>query len=253
MKNAIWQMENEMGGQRLMKSEKKRSNSLDECGRKEDLVTYLYDEANATERASFERHLDDCDSCRSGLTVFGRVRLDLSAWQLGLAPRSEIVLRRSMLELLRELIGMFPVWVRGAGFIGAAAAMLVVSLSITGMSVSLKDGDFAVNFGRTGIETPANQAVSSEEVGRMIQNAVAQEREKMEELYTAQLASFKDQLDADHQAKLQAARADHQAQIRSAQAALQQEMRRLNRQNASGGIRAFFARDDSIDPWGDGR
>jgi hypothetical protein len=232
-----------------MNSEK----STNDCGRKEDLVTYLYGESNSTESASFERHLDDCDACRNGLTVFGRVRLDLSAWQLGLAPRSEIVLRRSMLDLLRELIGMFPVWVRGAAFIGAAAAMLMVSLSIIGLSVSLKGGDFAVSFGRTGIETSAAQAVSSEEVGRMIQNAVAEEREKMEELYTARLASFKNQLDADHQAKLQAAKADHQAQLRSAHAALQQEMRRINRQNASGGIRAFFARDDSSDPWGDGR
>jgi Putative zinc-finger len=236
-----------------MKSEKKTLNSMNDCGRKEDLVTYLYGEANATERASFERHLDDCEACRNGLTVFGRVRLDLSAWQLGLAPRSEIVLRRSMLDLLRELIGMFPVWVRGAAFIGAAAATLVVSLAIAGMNVRLKDGDFAVSFGRTGNEPTAVQAVSSEEIGRMIQNAVAEEREKMEELYTARLASFKDQLDADHQAKLQAARAEHQAQIKASHAALQQEMRRFNRQNSSGGIRSFFARDDSIDPWGDGR
>jgi Putative zinc-finger len=230
-----------------------REKNTNDCGRKEDLVTYLYGEANATERASFERHLDDCDACRNGLTVFGRVRLDLSAWQLGLAPRSEIVLRRSMLDVLRELIGMFPVWVRGAAFIGAAAAILMVSLSITGLSVSLKGGDFAVSFGRTGNETPIAQAVSSEEIGRMVQNAVAEEREKMEELYTARLASFKNQLDADHQAKLQATRAEHQAQIKASHAALQQEMRRFNRQNSSGGIRSFFARDDSSDPWGDGR
>jgi hypothetical protein len=86
----------------------------------------------------------------------------------------------------------------------------------------------------------------------MVQNVVAEEREKMEELYSARLASFKDHLDADHQAKLQAARAEQQGQLRDAQAALQQEMRRFNRQNTSG-IRAFFARDDSSDPWGDGR
>jgi anti-sigma factor RsiW len=234
-----------------MNSEKNRFNSLSDCGRKEDLVTYLYGEASATGRASFERHLDDCDACRNELTAFGRVRLDLGAWQLGPLARPEIALRRSRLDLLREFIGTFPVWVRGVAFVGATAAMLLFSLSIAGTKISLKDGDFAVSFGRAGTETAAAPAVSSEEIGRLVQNVLAEEREKMEELYSARLASFKDQLDADYQAKLQTARAEHQAHLRTARAALQQEIRRFNRQNTS--IRAFFARDDSSDQWGDGR
>jgi len=223
------------------------------CGRKEDLVTYLYGEAPATERASFESHLDYCDACRNELTAFGRVRRDLGAWQLGQIARPEIVLRRSRLDLLRELVGMFPVWVRGAAFIGAAGAMLLVSLSIAGMRISLKDGDFAVSFGRTGNGAAPVQAASSEEISRMVQNAVAEEREKMEKLYGARLASLKNQLDADHRAELRSARAEQQAQLRVVQAAVQQEMRRFNRQNTSAGIRAFFSRDDSSDSWGDGR
>ncbi|HZF38231.1 MAG TPA: zf-HC2 domain-containing protein [Blastocatellia bacterium] len=235
-----------------MNSEKNEFDSLNDCGRKEDLVTYLYGEANATERASFERHLDDCDGCSNGLTDFGRMRRDLGAWQLGQLARPEITLSRSRLDLLRELIGVFPIWARGAAFIGAAAAMLLVSLSIAGTRISLKNGDFAVSFGRTGNSASVAPAVSSEQINLMVQNAVAEERKKMEELYSARLASFKDRLDADHQAKLQAARAEQQAQLKATQAALQQEMRRFNRQNTSG-IRAFFARDDSSDPWGDGR
>ena len=236
-----------------MKSEKNGFDSLSDCGRKEDLVTYLYGEAPATERASFESHLDYCNACRNELTAFGRVRRDLGAWQLGQIARPEIVLRRSRLDLLRELVGMFPVWVRGAALIGAAAAMLLVSLSIAGARISLKDGDFAVSFGRMGNGAASAQAASSEEISRMVQNAVAEEREKMEKLYSARLASFKDQLDADHQAELRAARAEQQAQLRGVQAAVQQEMRRFNGQNTSAGIRAFFARDDFSDPWGDGR
>src|SRR5262245_6108696 len=232
-----------------MNSEKNGNN----CGRKEDLVTYLYDEANATERASFESHLDYCDACRSELKAFGRVRRDLDAWQLGQLARPEIVLRRGSLGILRELIGLFPAWVRGASFIGAAAAMLMASMSIAGTRISLKDGDFAVSFGRTGNSASLAPAVSSEEIGRIVQNAVAQEREKMEERYSARLAGFKDQLDADHQAELRAARAEQRAQLRAAQVALQQEMRRFNRQNTSAGIRAFFAREESGDPWGDSR
>ncbi len=234
-----------------MHSEKKQLKSQKDCGRKEDLVTYLYGEADRSERESFKRHLDDCGECRNELTDFGRVRDDLGAWQLGSAPRAEIILRRSRLDLLRELIGMFPVWVRGAALAGAAAAMLLVTLSIAGTRISMKDGDLAIGFGRTANESPVATAVSSKEVERMVQNAVAVEREKMEERYTSQMANLKDQLNADHQAKLVAARAENQARLKVLQAGVQRELRKLNRQNTS--IRSFFARDDSNDPWGDGR
>src|SRR5262249_8486676 len=158
----------------------------------------------------------------------GQVRRDLGAWQLGQLARPEIMLSRSRLDLLRELIALFPVWARGAAFIGAAAAMLLVSASIVGTRISVKDGDSAVSFGRTGNSASPAPAVSSEEINLMVQKAVAEERNKMEELYSARLASFRDQLDADHQAKLRAARAEQQAQLRATQAALQQEMRRFN-------------------------
>jgi len=234
-----------------MKSDTKKLNSLNDCGRKEDLVTYLYSEVNTSERASFELHLDDCDSCRNELTVFGRVRDDLEAWQLGLAPRAEVILRRSRLDLLRELIGMFPVWVRGAALAGMVAAMLLVTLSIAGARIGLKDGDLAINFGKSGNPAPVAPAVSSEEVERMVQNAVAGEREKMEQRYSAELASFREQLNADHHAKLRAAKAESQARLKVMEASLKQEMRRFKGQNPS--IRSFFARDDSNDSWGEGR
>jgi Putative zinc-finger len=234
-----------------MKSGEKIFDSPSDCERKEDLVTYLYGESNETDRASFERHLDDCEGCRNGLTAFRGVRHDLGAWQLEQLAHPEITLRRSRLDLLHELIGTFPVWARGASLIGAAAAMLLVSLSIAGMRVSLKDGDFTVSFGRTGNPAPLSPAASSEEVNLMVQNAMTEERKKMEELYGARLANFKDRIEADYQAKLQAASAEQQARLKATQAVLQQEMRRINRQHTSG-IRSFFARDDSIDPWGDG-
>jgi hypothetical protein len=234
-----------------MNSEKKKLNSLNDCGRKEDLMTYLYGEADTSQRGTFERHLDDCDACRNELTAFGRVRDDLGAWQLGLAPRAGVVLPRNRLDLLRELIGMFPVWVRGAAMAGAVAAMLLVTLSIAGTRISLKDGDFAINFGRTGNPVTGAPEVSSKEIERMVQNAVAGEREGMERRFSAQLASLKDQLNADHQAQLRAAKAENQARLKALQAGMQQELRRYNRQNTS--IRSFFARDDSTDPWGDGR
>jgi len=222
-----------------MNSEMNRFNAPNDCGRKDDLVVYLYDEASVAERASFELHLDDCAACRNELTAFGRVRDELSTWQVGLAPRAEIALQRSRFDVLRELIGMFPVWVRGAVLAGAAA-LLLAALSIAGARVSLKNGDFAVNFGAAEKTATGAPAVSSEEVERLVQNAVASERERIEQQYSVQLASFKDQLGAEHQEKLKAVQSE-----------LKREIRRTNRQNAS--IRSFFAMDDSSDPWGDVR
>jgi hypothetical protein len=161
------------------------------------------------------------------------------------------MLQRSRLDVLRELIGMFPMWVRGAALAGAAAAMLLLALSIAGAIVSVKNGDFAINFGAAEKTATGAPAVSSEEVERLVQNAVARERERIEQQYGAQLASFKDQLSAEHQSKLQAASADHQTRLKVVQAELKREIQRTNRQNAS--IRSFFAMDDANDPWGDVR
>jgi hypothetical protein len=232
-----------------MMNEKDRFNAPNDCGRKEDLVAYLYDEAGANERASFDRHLDDCDSCRKELTAFGRVRDELSAWQVGFAPRAEVVWQRSKLDLLRELIGMFPMWVRGAVLAGAVAAMLLLALSIAGVNVSVKNGDFAISFGGAAKAETGKTGASSEELEKLVQSAVAKERDQMRQENNTQLASFKDQLNAEHQARLQAASAEHQAQLNAAKAGLRAEIRRSNRQNSS--IRSFFALDDNDDSWGD--
>jgi anti-sigma factor RsiW len=223
-----------------MMNEKNRFNAPNDCGRKEDLVAYLYDEANVAERASFKRHLDDCEACRQELKAFERVRDELSAWQVGFAPRAEIALQRGKFDVLRELVGMFPRWVRGAALAGAAAVMMLIAMSIAGASVNVRNGDFAVNFGRAANAETGGGGASSEAIERLVQTAVAREREKIEQEHNAQLTSFKDQLSAEQQAQLEAVKA-----------ALRREIQRANRQNPS--IRSFFAQGDNDDPWGDVR
>src|SRR5262245_52772837 len=95
------------------------------CGRKDDLLDYLYGESGSSVQASFEQHLDECGSCRGELTAFGRVRDDLSAWQIGFAPRTQVVLPRQRLELLYGLLSRLPVWGRGVAFAGAAALLIL--------------------------------------------------------------------------------------------------------------------------------
>lgn len=219
-----------------------------DCGRKEELMDYLYHEAGGAARAAFEEHLDGCDSCRGELAAFGRVRDEMSAWQVGFAPRTEVVLPRRKRDVLRELLLLFPVWVRGAALAAGAAGILFVAASIAGAGLFYKDGDFALQFG--GAATGGNPVtaagnLSSEQIEKLVEQAVAKEREKMKAEFETQTAGFKERLAVEHQAQLQAISAQQEARIQAVRTALRAEIRRSNRPAPS--IRSFFAMDDSAD------
>ncbi len=220
-----------------MNNKTNKLNPQNECDRKEDLIAFLYDEATTNERASFERHLNECDDCNAELKAFGRVRDNLSAWQVGFAPRTELVLPRSRMEVLRELIGLFPIWARGLAMTGAAAAIVLFALSA-----------FAANGNK-----PSNQIVLSEQqVEAIVYKAVAEERARIEQQYKTEFASLKDQIAADHQAQLQSVNAEHQARLETVKASLRNEIKKTNRQ--SGSYRSFFAVENyQQEQWGDSR
>lgn len=207
-----------------------------ECDRKEDLVAYLYGEVTPVERASFERHLNDCGDCGAELKAFGRVRDDLSAWQVGFAPRTEFVPPKTKMDVVRELVGMFPAWARGLAMAGATAAIVLMALSVYG--------------NRNGAQGGAG--LSEQQVQTMVSKAVADERAKIQQQYQAELAGFKTQLAAEHQAQLQLANAEHQAKLDAVKVGLRAEIKKANQQNGS--LRSFFAvEDDRSYPWGDSR
>ncbi|MGH9847244.1 MAG: anti-sigma factor family protein [Blastocatellia bacterium] len=220
------------------------------CGRKDDLLDYLYGESNGAARAAFDRHLDQCGSCHAELMAFSRVRDELSTWQLGFAPRTEVVLLRRRLELLRELINSFPAWVRGAALAGAAAAIALIALSLANASIDFKGGDFAIQFGASkGVTGSLPQ--SSEEIEKLVQAAVARQEEKMQQEFRAQMAGLKDQLAAEHQAQLQAVSTRQQAKLQAVRAGLRLELARVERQNRN--IRPFFDSDEYAELWSTGR
>ena len=229
-------------------------NSQSECDRQQELVAYLYDEATAAERASFEDHLKGCDPCSAELNAFGRVRDELSTWQVGFAPRTEWVLPRGKMEVLRELLGLFPVWTRGLAMAGVASAVVLLALSIIGTRISSNKGDWAFSFGSS--EKKNDVAVvagpSQQQIELLVKNAVAAEREKIQQDYQVQFASFKQQLDTEHKARLQAVSAQQEAKLEATKASLRQEIKKSSLQRSS--IRSFFAMDDDRqDPWSDVR
>lgn len=50
------------------------------CGQKDALVSYLYDECDAAERARVEAHLGSCAECRAEVAEFRNVRAQLADW-----------------------------------------------------------------------------------------------------------------------------------------------------------------------------
>jgi len=220
------------------------------CGRKDDLLDHLYGESNAATQAAFEGHLDQCDLCRAELKAFGRVRDDLSTWQVGFAPRTDVVLPRRRLELLRELASSFPAWVRGAALAGAAAAMALVALSLANTSINFKGGDLAIQFGAPkGVTGSLSQP--SEEIEKLVQATVARQSEKMQDEFRAQVAGLKDHLVAEHKAQLQAVSAEQQVKVQAVRASLRSEIARVERLNRN--IRPFFDSDEYADLWSTGR
>ena len=115
------------------------------CHRAEDLVTYLYGEANKADALDFRNHLRQCDSCRSEFTVFNQVHDSIEVWRneaLGASfnpaaipaeaaigsPQSIRHERKlSALAALREFFTVSPLWLRGAT---AFAALLLCVLGI---------------------------------------------------------------------------------------------------------------------------
>src|SRR6266571_2734640 len=51
------------------------------CHRAEDLVTYLYNEANEAEARDFANHAEACDACRAELAVFTQVHESILLWR----------------------------------------------------------------------------------------------------------------------------------------------------------------------------
>jgi hypothetical protein len=112
------------------------------CHRAEDLVTYLYGEANEVDAKDFAGHLQQCDSCRSEFGVFQHVHDSISRWRneaLGSAfspaavPVESTVdsaqfvrheRKLTALAALREFFSVSPLWLRAAT--GFAAVLLCV-------------------------------------------------------------------------------------------------------------------------------
>jgi hypothetical protein len=95
------------------------------CGRENDLITFLYGEMNDVEAQTFQRHVRVCASCNAELEAFRDVRESVVAWRneaLGVisSPVEKWAVttadhkKPSALAALREFFELSPLWMKGA-------------------------------------------------------------------------------------------------------------------------------------------
>jgi hypothetical protein len=112
------------------------------CHRAEDLVSYLYGEAGASDALDFRNHLQQCDACSSEFALFNQVHDSIQLWRhealgaafdpaaitepaIETAPSVRRERKLSALAALREFFTVAPLWLRGAT---AFAALLLLVL-----------------------------------------------------------------------------------------------------------------------------
>jgi hypothetical protein len=93
------------------------------CDQRERLLSYVYDEGDARERAEVQEHLDQCPDCRAEVAGLRSVRSDLLAWEV---PAHEPV--------WRPFVAAPPVpwWRQVPAWAMAAAAGVMLLLGATG-------------------------------------------------------------------------------------------------------------------------
>ena len=112
------------------------------CGRGNDLISFLYGEANEDEARDFERHLRNCAECKSELGSFRQIRESVVAWRqesLGVVPahaagssgtaavpaiRAVEASKPSAMTAIREFLNLSPLWLKGA--VAFASVLLCV-------------------------------------------------------------------------------------------------------------------------------
>lgn len=97
------------------------------CNERERLIGFVYDEADARERAAIEAHLSECGDCRSEIDGLKSVRQDLLAWSV---PKHDPVWRP--LAPPRPT----PTWRDVPAWMLAAAAAVVLCAGVTGAVAS---------------------------------------------------------------------------------------------------------------------
>jgi hypothetical protein len=181
------------------------------CNNHEDLVSYLYGEVTSDQARRVEAHLTECSRCEDELAAFRRVRSNLQEWELNDMPIVRVALpqpRKSAISVLKELLGVAPVW---AKVIGASAAAMLV-LAVMGTDISVSNGEYhfrthLLGLGGAGVQAPPSTSpvvkvqpvsLTRDEVKALVNQQILESERAQKEAMTAELARLEAGLKNTH-------------------------------------------------------
>jgi anti-sigma factor RsiW len=142
-----------------------------DCERASDLIAFLYNEADESERRDFQLHLNECSTCREEVSSFGMVRESIIEWRAeALAgfvsqPVATKANNKSALAALRQFFDLSPLWLKGA----TAFAVVVFGVLAAIAFVKLQDNNVQVPSSSTGA------VYTQDDVNRIVKEALAQQ------------------------------------------------------------------------------
>lgn len=148
------------------------------CDRENDLITFLYGEANESESRSFEQHLAVCRACQNEVSSFGQVRESIGIWKAeaftGLAAQRPVLVRqKSALAAIREFFALSPLWLKGAV---AFASLLFCALVVLMIARSAPKPPVAVVNEKTFTQDQVNEMMAKERQKQADEIAAANHR-----------------------------------------------------------------------------
>lgn len=136
------------------------------CERASDLIAFLYDEANESEKRDFELHLSECAGCRNEVAGFGLVRESITAWKdealsgFVATPVPATAQKKSALAAFRQFFDLSPLWLKAAtGF----AVLALLALAVLALNRTERTS--------AGLEATYTQ----QDVDRLVKEALAKE------------------------------------------------------------------------------
>lgn len=153
-----------------------------DCGRKDDLIGFLYDELDEAERFEFVKHTQTCAECKLELSSLSDTRSEVVSWRdatlgaltpVAVQPALDRVIdrRRSALAALRGFFDLSPLWMKGAVAFTSLLFCVLAVLVVT--QLRSKPEQVVMN-------SPNNSAVSTKEINEQVERRVKDELERRE-------------------------------------------------------------------------
>lgn len=212
------------------------------CERGNDLIAFLYGEANEHEAQDFARHLERCRDCQSEMTSFGHVRASIDLWKeealAGFVSPQIVapVKQKSALAALREFFNLSPLWMKGAvGFAGVLFCVMAV-LVVAGTGK------------QTPVVVPTDAKYSEQQLKESVANALKKQKEEF-----AAAAAQKDRVADKETASAPKTTMPHTKFNKpSQQAKVRSPLSRSEREQLAADLRLLSTRDeDSLNLLGD--